>query len=234
MYIGTFSIGCYNRAMDDPSKAKITFAAGVGTVTGANFLLESPAGTKILIDCGLVQGEKVALPENSEAFPYAPASIQALFVTHAHLDHVGRIPKLVKEGFKGTIYSTPQTKALAELVLNDAVSIMTAEAAHEGAAALYGIEDVQRVFPLWKTIEYHQAFKLNDDISIFLKDAGHILGSAMIEVTVQGTGYRGQGTEDLKTQNPTSFATSYTKTSEVRIKPKLDHRLYPAPCTLNP
>jgi len=170
--------------MNDPSKAKITFATGVGTVTGANFLLESSAGTKILIDCGLVQGEKVALPENSEAFPYDPAFIQALFITHAHLDHVGRIPKLAKEGFKGPIYSTPQTKALAELVLNDAVSIMSAEAAHDGIIPLYGIEDVQKVFPLWKTIEYHQKFQLSDDVSIFLKDAGHILGSAMIEVTI--------------------------------------------------
>ena len=132
--------------MTDTSGVRITFAGGVGTVTGANFLLESPIGTKFLIDCGLVQGEKVALPENSEAFPYEPASIQALFITHAHLDHVGRIPKLVREGFKGPIYSTPQTKALAELVLNDAVSIMAAEAMHEGIAPLYGLEDVQKVF----------------------------------------------------------------------------------------
>ena len=96
-----------------PESLKLTFCTGVGTVTGANFLLEVPAsasgtaGTKILIDCGLVQGEKVATEENAETFPYDLSSITALFITHAHLDHVGRIPKLVKDGYRGPIYSTP-------------------------------------------------------------------------------------------------------------------------------
>jgi len=160
---------------------------GVGTVTGANFLLESPAGSRILVDCGLVQGEKVALEENREAFPYDLATIKALIITHAHLDHVGRIPKLVKEGYSGPIYSTPETKALAELVLNDAAGILASEASQEGKPPLYDLNDVQKVFPQWKTIPYHQAFKITDDISIFLKDAGHILGSSMVEVTVSGT-----------------------------------------------
>ena len=202
---------CYNKEMKDPSVAfgaRITFATGVGTVTGANFFLETPAGTKMLVDCGLVQGERVALPENNEKFPYDPASIQALFITHAHLDHVGRIPKLVREGFKGPIYSTPQTKALAELVLNDAVSIMAAEAMHEGIAPLYGPEDVQKAFPIWKTIEYHRPFKLGDDISITLKDAGHILGSAMIEVTIKEAGSRKQevgSVENVDNKNERCF-----------------------------
>jgi metallo-beta-lactamase family protein len=168
------------------SKAKITFCTGVGTVTGANFLFESAEGTRILIDCGLVQGEKVAMEENTAKFPYDLSSITALFITHAHLDHVGRIPKLVKDGYKGPIYSTPETKALAELVLRDAVGILHIESKQEGTVPLYEMSDVEAVLPLWKTIPYHQEFKLNNDASIYLKDAGHILGSSMIEVRSGG------------------------------------------------
>ena len=172
----------------------ITFCTGVGTVTGANFLLETPGGTKILVDCGLVQGERVAMEENHETFPYDLSSITALFITHAHLDHVGRIPKLVKDGYKGPIYSTPETKELAELVLTDAVAILNEEAKREGTSPLYVAADVQAVFPLWKTIEYHQPFKVNDEVSIFLKDAGHILGSAMIEITINADARKGRAT----------------------------------------
>ena len=168
--------------MDD--RTRITFCTGVGTVTGANFLLESAAGAKVLVDCGLVQGEKVALDENHEPFAYQPAAIQALLITHAHLDHVGRIPKLVREGFAGPIYSTSETRDLAQLVLNDAVGILAEEARRTGGVPLYGLPDVQKIFPLWKTIPYHQAFEAAPGVSVFFKDAGHILGSAMIEVAV--------------------------------------------------
>jgi metallo-beta-lactamase family protein len=162
---------------------KITFCSGVGTVTGANFLFESPSGTKILIDCGLVQGDRVATEDNRGPFPYDLSSISALFITHAHLDHIGRIPKIVRDGYKGPIYSTPETKALAELILNDAVHILAMEAEQEGEEPLYGIEDVQAVFPSWRTIRYHESFKISENLSVIFKDAGHILGSAMIEVS---------------------------------------------------
>jgi len=164
---------------------KITFAGGVGTVTGANFLFESSGGTRILIDCGLVQGEKVATVENHKPWSYDVGSIKALFITHAHLDHVGRIPKLVKDGYNGPIYSTPQTRSLAELVLHDAVGLLANEAKQEKQEPLFDLADVQAVFPLWKTIDYHEPFKLSEDISIFLKDAGHILGSSMVEIATK-------------------------------------------------
>lgn len=177
-------------------KPSITFCTGVGTVTGANFILETPssakasegkpAGSKMLVDCGLVQGERVALEENREAFPYDLSKISALIITHAHLDHVGRIPKIVKEGYRGPIYSTPETRALAELVLHDAVNILAIEARQHAIEPLYFEEDVKAVFPQWKTIPYHQDFKVTDDISVLLKDAGHVLGSSMIEATVAG------------------------------------------------
>jgi len=164
--------------------SKITFCTGVSTVTGANFLLETPKGTRVLVDCGMVQGERVAQEENAEPFPYDLSTIKALFITHAHLDHVGRIPKIVKDGYKGPIYSTPQTRELAELVLNDAVNIIAMDARQNNAVPLYGPEDVKAIFPQWKTINYHEDFKLDDEISVFLKDAGHILGSTMFEFTV--------------------------------------------------
>ena len=164
----------------------LTCCTGVGTVTGANFLLETEAGSKILIDCGMVQGERTASELNYEPFSYDISKISALIITHAHLDHVGRIAKLVKEGYSGPIYSTPQTKELAEIVMKDAVNIIATEAQQEGIDPMYGLPDVENVLPLWKTIEYHTAFNITDDVSVFLKDAGHILGSAMIEVTIAG------------------------------------------------
>jgi len=162
---------------------KITFFTGVSTVTGANFLLDT-GSKKILIDCGMVQGERFATEENSKPFGFDIASIDALIITHAHLDHVGRIPKLIKDGYQGPIYSNTVTRELAELVLTDAVGILAMDAKQHNTLPMYDTQDVQAVFPLWKTIPYHEQTNIFDGISIFLKDAGHILGSAMIEVTV--------------------------------------------------
>lgn len=162
------------------------FATGVGTVTGSNFLIESGDGARILVDCGLVQGEKVAMDINREPFPFAPADIAALLVTHAHLDHVGRIPKLVREGFRGRIYSTPQTRALAEIVMRDAVKILDEEARHYGVLPLYEEKDVEAVLPLWQERGYHEAFEPAAGFQAIFKDAGHILGSSMIHIAVGG------------------------------------------------
>ncbi len=178
-------IACYTTHMNNPFR--VTFFSGIGSVTGANFLLEAGGDTastkplRILVDCGLTQGEKTAEDVNREPFGYDVASIDYLFITHAHLDHVGRIPKLVKEGFKGIIYSTPETRDLAQLILEDAVGILDHEARRENLPPLYNLEDVGRVFPLWQTIPYHQSKELAPGLSVYLKDAGHILGSSMFE-----------------------------------------------------
>lgn len=166
---------------------KVTFYSGVGSVTGSNFLLETPNGTNILIDCGLVQGERVAMQENQQPFAYERSSISALIITHAHLDHVGRIPKLVKEGYLGPIYSTPETRELAELVLTDAVNILAIEARQQSIDPIYDADDVKAVFKAWKTFPYHKSFNIGSDTTITFKDAGHILGSAMIEVIVKAS-----------------------------------------------
>lgn len=164
--------------------AKLTFWSGVGTVTGANFLIEFN-NKKILVDCGLVQGGKDDMRWNRKPFGYNPSEIDTLFVTHAHLDHVGRIPKLVKEGFKGTIYSTPETKALAELILEDAVNILEKDAREDGVLPMYEEQDIANAMNLWKTISYHTETNLGD-FSVYLKDAGHILGSSMIIFSYNG------------------------------------------------
>jgi metallo-beta-lactamase family protein len=130
---------------------------------------------------------QVAEQINREDFPYDPASIDALFVTHAHMDHVGRIPKLVRDGFKGPIYSTNATKDLAKLMLDDALKLLTNEAAREGVLPLYEAADVLHTMNMWHGFDYHQPIHIDKDsdeeISVVLRDAGHVLGSAMIEFT---------------------------------------------------
>lgn len=164
--------------------AQVTFCTGVGSVTGANFLLETK-NRKCLVDCGLIQGDRYALQENWRPFGYDVTSIDILFITHAHLDHVGRIPKLIKEGFRGEIYSTPETKSLAELILEDALGLMNKEAQKQQLQPLYAKEDVVRVFEMWKTISYHTETQFQD-FSVYIKDAGHILGSGMFIFTIDG------------------------------------------------
>lgn len=176
---------------------KLKFCGGVGSTTGANFLLignrhddsKNPAGEttsefKILIDCGLEQGTPESDSFNHSAFPYDPKTIDVLLVTHAHTDHIGRIPKLIKEGFTGVIYSTPETKKLTEIMYEDAVKLLGQEAAKTHKEPLYSPDDVLKTFTLWKTIPYHESFALHPGYSLYLKDAGHVLGSTMYEVTV--------------------------------------------------
>ena len=150
--------------------AKLTFYGGVGSVTGANFLFQTdpPAtggragNSKILVDCGLVQGSKFSENLNRTEFAYNPAEIDYLLVTHAHIDHIGRIPKLVKDGFRGIILSTPETKDLAELLLEDTVKILETEAQHEGVLPLYEAKDIPPALALWQTLSYHTKKDLKD------------------------------------------------------------------------
>lgn len=166
-------------------KSKLEFHGGVGSVTGANFLLDT-GGARLLVDCGLIQGDRSETSHNQMAFPYDPGAIDTLLVTHAHSDHIGRIPKLVKDGFKGQIYSTEPTRALAEVMLNDSFGVMVSEEERYGTPRLYDKSDIAEALSLWQTVEYGEVLKLKDDLSATFTDAGHILGSACIALERSG------------------------------------------------
>lgn len=166
------------------SKPALTCYGGVGAVTGANFLFET--GTKrVLIDCGLLQGIHKADEINAEDFEYDPSSIDYVFITHAHIDHIGKVPKLVKDGFRGTIYSTEETREIAKLMLADMCHIIDEHARAAGTVSLYDMSHVELSFDNWKTLEYHAPEDFGD-FSLELYDAGHILGSAMYRFIFPG------------------------------------------------
>ena len=161
--------------------AKLTFFGGAKTVTGANFLLET-GNEKLLVDCGSVQDEhNVCDTVNARTFPYEPNSIAALFITHAHQDHIGRVPKLVHDGFRGAIHSTPATRDLAKLMFEDALHVMEDHAKRFGCAPLYEAADVELALSLWQGHEYRESFTVGS-ATVAFHDAGHILGSAMVEL----------------------------------------------------
>jgi metallo-beta-lactamase family protein len=164
---------------------KLTFYGGTGSVTGANFFIEHThegKNIKILVDCGLMQGTEGADTFNKDVFPYKPEEVDFILVTHSHMDHIGRIPKIVKEGFKGRIISTPPTKDISEVLFEDALQIVERNARRDGVLPMYEKQDVQKALSLWETLEYHNSLDIGAGISIYLRDSGHILGSAMIEL----------------------------------------------------
>ena len=168
------------------SKVKVTFYGGAENVTGANFLLEEVGGVKILLDCGLAQGGNNYMDINWGKFPYDPASIDYLVISHAHIDHVGRIPKLVKAGFKGKILSTPPTRDIAGIMLMDSLGILGKEAKMMKKDPMYTEEDVVRSMTLWQEgIPYHREYKVGNFL-MTLRDSGHILGSSMSEFVING------------------------------------------------
>ena len=166
----------------DQKQAMLTFCGGAMGPTGSNFLFETEQ-KNILVDCGLFQGERINEDKNDDPFLFDPKEIDVLFVTHAHLDHIGRIPKLVQEGFRGIIYSTPPTKDITELMLEDSIRVLSRQAREHGMLPPYEEEDVRKIMKLWRTKEYHEAIALDDDTVVTFYDAGHILGSAMVEIT---------------------------------------------------
>ena len=163
---------------------RLTFYGGAQSVTGANYLLELH-GEKILIDCGLTQGNSFCSDCVFSPFPYSVKDISAVIVTHAHIDHTGLVPKLFHEGFKGNVYSTPPTKSFAELLLNDSEHILRDEAIKQGKAPLYDMEDIAETFSLWKEVPYEHHFSVGPFTIKFI-DAGHILGSASVVVEANG------------------------------------------------
>lgn len=177
---------------------KISFYGAAREVTGSCTLVESSGGTRALIDAGMFQGCNTCDVKNFAELHFDPASIDALFLTHAHLDHCGRIPKLVKDGFRGKVYATPPTLKLAELVLLDAVNIMRDDFKREEIPMLYDEEDVGQALKQFSGIDYSRDVTVGD-VTARPRDAGHIFGSAFWELR-DGKGKRAAFSGDLGNQ----------------------------------
>lgn len=172
----------------------IKFLGGAKTVTGSRYLL-SIGHYKVLVDCGLFQGLKDYRLRNWDAFPLSPSEIDAVILTHAHIDHSGYLPKLVKEGFKGKIYCTTPTTELVKILLLDSGKLQEEEAQyaakkgyskHEKPQPLYSREDAEKVFPLFYSVDFEEEIKLTNDIKVSFYNAGHILGAAIVKMKIKG------------------------------------------------
>lgn len=167
------------------NNVSISFYGGAQEVTGACFLLEID-GHKILIDCGLFQGSRFADKKNRNPFSFNPKSVEILIVTHAHIDHIGRIPKLYRDGFRGKIYSTLATKDLMEVVLTDAFMLMEKESKFHKEEPLYSIDDMYGALKLFQPADYYQKIYIGDVGYFELLNSGHILGSSFIKFSAKG------------------------------------------------
>jgi len=159
---------------------KIHFHGGAEMVTGANYLIEV-GNEKILVDCGLRQGSNVIEKTNANPFSYDPAEIKTVLITHAHLDHVGRLPKLYHDGFRGDVYATHPTLDLARIVLDDSLKIMKHEERKKGTKPLFTEQDLINCWKLTHGRNYHEEVVISPNIKAIFRDAGHILGSSIIE-----------------------------------------------------
>ena len=172
----------------------LTFLGGAGTVTGSKYLVEA-GERRILVDCGLFQGYKQLRERNWARLPADPGSIDAVLLTHAHLDHSGYVPLLVRNGFRGPVFTTHATIRLCELLLPDSGHLMEADARfankhgfskHKPALPLYDRKDAERALESFRSVPFHEPGALGPGCSALFRRAGHILGAASIELTCAG------------------------------------------------
>lgn len=152
-------------------------------MTGANYLIETKK-SKVLVDCGMIQGGKHCDDANYQPFPYEVSQIDAVLLTHAHIDHTGRLPKLVRDGFTGPIFATVPTAELAAVMLDDSQEIVESQCGKE-RGPLYSKKDVADTTAQFRAVDYGVGEQVTDDVRVRFQDAGHILGSAIIEVWVK-------------------------------------------------
>lgn len=178
---------------------KISFHGAARTVTGSKHLLHiNNPQRKILLDCGMFQGMGKETLELNSHWGFEPMEVDYVILSHAHIDHIGLLPKLVKDGFKGPIFCTPPTKELLELLLTDSAYIQEADVRHinkrrdeqgrDRVEPLYTQADVQNVYPLIETVEYDEHYTIADGIELLYTDCGHILGSAAVNLKIKENG----------------------------------------------
>ena len=177
------------------SSIKVSFFGAAGEVTGSKHLIETPGGSKVLLDCGMFQGKREEAMEKNSHFGFDPASLDAVILSHAHIDHSGLLPKLAREGFKGKIYTSKGTRDLSAYMLRDSARIQMEDEdfvrrhkiknPFSRKIPLYNEDDVRAVMKQFVGKEYNKVFKITDDISVELKDAGHVLGSAMVVLKIK-------------------------------------------------
>ena len=180
---------------------KIQFYGATKEVSGSNFLITTE-DTKFLIDCGMFQGGAEMDEKNAEAFPYDPKDIDFVLLSHAHIDHSGRLPKLVKEGFNGPIYSTLATRDLSEILLLDSAKIQESDvewqnrkrlrAGKDLLQPLYTVMDAENAMRSFETVHYYDKIEINPFVTVRYQDAGHILGSSILEIWIK------EGNEEVK------------------------------------
>jgi metallo-beta-lactamase family protein len=172
----------------------LTSLGGAGTVTGSKHLLDHE-GQRILIDCGLFQGQKELRLKNWQPLPVKPSSIDAVILTHAHLDHCGYLPRLVRDGFSGPIYATPATIDVARLILTDSAYLQEKDAEfanrhgfskHHPALPLYTRADAERALERFRPVDFHQQTRVQGGFELLFRRAGHILGAATAELRIGG------------------------------------------------
>jgi metallo-beta-lactamase family protein len=172
---------------------KIQFCGAAQEVTGSCHLITLRNGFKILLDCGLYQGSDEKMAEFNENWLFDPRSVDCLIVSHAHIDHTGRIPKLVKDGFRGAIHATHATRDLCAIMLVDSAKIQESDAERDNrhknegepeSKPLYTNEDAQNALRLFRSYNYEQTFEICPDVRVIFRDAGHILGSASVTLDI--------------------------------------------------
>lgn len=159
--------------------SKLSFFGAAGEVTGSSFLLTADDLSEILIDFGMFQGAPEQVSKNYAALDFNAASLKAVFITHAHLDHSGRLPLLIYGGFKGKVYMTEPTRALVEVILTDSARIAEKDMTKE---PLYTMEEVDKILQMIQIVQYDQVISVGA-FTVTFRDAGHILGSSSIEIT---------------------------------------------------
>ena len=167
---------------------KLTFLGATETVTGSKYLVEH-GGRRVLVDCGLFQGTKNLRLRNWRPLPLAPDTLDAVVLTHAHIDHTGYLPVLVREGYRGPVYCTAATAELCDIMLRDSARLQEEEAdfanrhgysKHHPAQPLYTLDDAQRALHLLKPVAFDECTALGGGLAFRLLPAGHILGAASV------------------------------------------------------